>query len=1016
MKWLAIISSILLTLLLTVYMLAFTAFGNGIVKPIIEEKINAELNSSAVIEIFELDMSHFNLKISLTPSNTIEASGDYALFSQAVDATYHLNFQDMSELEFILQRPSHGAFFIKGSAVGDTESMQIKGESNIATSQTTYDLTLEEFHPTRITANIANAQLQDLLALGGERAYANAAIDVNVLLKDANPKHLDGSVTLDVSQGNVDTALMKKAFNLVLPTTKFGVKVVSKLKNDTIKYVAKVQSNLATLNSQGNLILAPLSMNLNYDVDIKELALLRPITNAPLRGPFATEGQVTGNKAALSIKGSSNIAQSDTFYDVTLADFKPSKVLATISDAKLSKLLYLAGEAAYAEAAINLNVKLTNLDPKNLQGTTHLSISEGRVYTKTMKKSYGITLPKTSFHSDLDVVLKGTQLAYTLGLNSNLANINSKGSLESETLASDIHYDINIQELALFKPITGAPLRGPFATKGSISGDKKAMQIKGTSNLASSNTSYYLGLKQMQADKLQASIKNARIEKLIYMAGAEKLASGLLNVKISLDKLDPEDLHGSAKLTISDALFNQKTFKNVYKLNLPKTDFSSSVDVALKGKRIDYNTRFDSSLASLDSKGSLEPKTMAMDLVLNLVIAKLELLKPLTGAPLRGGVILKTTLKGDKKVLEVKGKATLASADANFNAQLENFIPRSLNATIKDMQLSKILYMVSQPHFVDALLNVDIAIADARQGKLDGVITTAITKGKIDTKTVQKAFEFKTMPATTFSAKTVSTLSKHLVDTTVSLDSSLATLKVKRARFNVTQGSLYSDYKAEIPDLDRLFFATERHLKGKATVTGKLTKAKDLDFNAHSKLFGGTIDAILHNDDFSATMKQLNTLGMLHMLIYPEMFDATLNGKLDYNLAKKSGKFNAKLTNGHFTKNQMLDLIKQYGQVDLYVETFLTTLVSTIKQEKIYTNIDMRSNKSSIVGKNIYLNTKTKQLDAHLDVNANNNPIKVHLKGNVSKPNVKVDASKLIERELKKEAGKQINNLIKGLF
>ncbi|HFU73997.1 MAG TPA: hypothetical protein ENK65_00425 [Helicobacteraceae bacterium] len=191
---------------------------------------------------------------------------------------------------------------------------------------------------------------------------------------------------------------------------------------------------------------------------------------------------------------------------------------------------------------------------------------------------------------------------------------------------------------------------------------------------------------------------------------------------------------------------------------------------------------------------------------------------------------------------------------------------------------------------------------------------------------------------------------------------------------------------------------------------------KDLDFNAHPKLFGGRVDAKLHHDDFHADMSQLNTLGMLHMLIYPEIFDSTLNGKLDYNLAKKSGSFNAKLTKGHFTKNQMLDLIKQYGKIDLYAETFLSTIASKIRQEKIYTNLDMRSNTSSIVGKNVYLNTKTKQVDATLDVNANNNPIKVTLKGNVSKPSVNVDASKLIERELKKEAGKQINNLIKGLF
>jgi hypothetical protein len=259
-------------------------------------------------------------------------------------------------------------------------------------------------------------------------------------------------------------------------------------------------------------------------------------------------------------------------------------------------------------------------------------------------------------------------------------------------------------------------------------------------------------------------------------------------------------------------------------------------------------------------------------------------------------------------------------------------------------------------------------------------------------------------------------LSKNYIDTRIDVDSTLAKLTVKRARFDAEKASLQSDYKADIPDLDRLYFATQRHLKGALSVSGELSKAKDLDLNAHAKLFGGTVDAKLHNDDLHADLAKLNTLGLLKMLIYPEIFDSTLNGRLDYDLAKKSGTFKAKTTDGHFTKNQMLDLVKQYGRTDLYKELFVGTLTSRIKQENIYSDLDMRSNRSSIVGKNIYLNSKTKQIDAKLDINANNNFLKVALKGSSEQPKVTVDASKIIEKELKKEAGKQINKLLKGLF
>ncbi|MEN8147363.1 MAG: hypothetical protein ABFR02_07075 [Campylobacterota bacterium] len=1016
MKWFGIALSILVTLTLVIYTLLFTPFGNGIVKPIIEKRLNASLQIEAVVETFALDMSSFELKIALTPSNLITASGTYSPFSRSVDAAYTISFEKMSELEALLERKSQGKIHVNGTAKGDTLEMKIVGESDIASSRTRYDLTLKEFNPAAVIATVDNAQLDELLALAGEKAYANANVSLQTEIKGIDVKDFDGDISFLVKKGKVDTALMRRDFNITLPQTKFGAKVVSKLQGDSVDYTATVQSNLLTLSSQGGLIVAPLSMDLNYDLNVKELALLRPLTNAPLRGAFATQGHVKGDEAALNILGTSDIAGSDSRYDITLAHFKPSKVLATVKNAKLSKLLYLAGENKYAEADVNLNVDLSDLDPQNLQGSAKLDISKGRVFSKTMKKSYGIALPKTDFNTRFSADLKGKEIDYTLTLLSNLAQINSKGSFEPATLKSDIAYDLNIKELALFKPLTNAPLRGPFATAGQIRGDKKAMQVQGRSDIAKSETTYDLALKEMQPHKLQAQVKNARLEKLIFMAGQPNFAKGELNADIKLDDLNPDDLRGSVDVTVAKASFNKKVLKKDYKIDVPKTAFTSDISAKLAGKDINYKASFVSDLAKINSKGTVQPKTLAMDLDLKLAVSRLELLKPITKAPLRGPLELSATAKGDEKSLNVEGKGKIAGADADFNARLESFAPRSVKAKIANMQLSKLLYMVEQPHYADGLLDVDANIDDARNGKLSGKILSRVTKGRVDTKTVEKAFEFKAMPKTTFTVKAVSILSKNTIDTKIDVDSNLAKLNVKKARFNVDKASLHADYRADIPDLDKLYFATQRHLKGAVTVSGELSKAKDLDFTAHTKLFGGKIDARLHNDDLHADMTKLNTLGILKMVMYPEIFDSALNGKLDYNLAKKSGKFYAKTTNGHFTKNQMLDLVKQYGKTDLYKENFVSTFKSRIKEENIYTDLDMRSRKSSIIGKNTYLNSKSRQIDAKLDINANNNPLKVKLKGKVDNPKVTVDASKLIEREVKKEAGKQMKKLFKGLF
>ena len=141
------------------------------------------------------------------------------------------------------------------------------------------------------------------------------------------------------------------------------------------------------------------------------------------------------------------------------------------------------------------------------------------------------------------------------------------------------------------------------------------------------------------------------------------------------------------------------------------------------------------------------------------------------------------------------------------------------------------------------------------------------------------------------------------------------------------------------------------------------------------------MDARLFNDEFTAKLSKLKTLDALHMLIYPEVFDARLNGDLKYNLAQKKGRLDAKLLNGKFTKNQLLTLLKQYGQIDLYVERFSGDVVADINKEKIKASVDLASNTSSIVTKDTKLNTLTKKVDSTITVTANKQPITATVKG-----------------------------------
>jgi hypothetical protein len=272
------------------------------------------------------------------------------------------------------------------------------------------------------------------------------------------------------------------------------------------------------------------------------------------------------------------------------------------------------------------------------------------------------------------------------------------------------------------------------------------------------------------------------------------------------------------------------------------------------------------------------------------------------------------------------------------------------------------------------------------------------------------------MPRITFDATTISELKGDRVSSSVNINSNIMTLDVQEAVLNLNDSSLTSDYVMKLPDLSKLYFATEQEMQGSIAFNGELKKAEALDFTAHSSTLDGTIDAHLHNDDFKAQLKNLETLKILHMITYPEIFQSSLNGTLNYNLALKKGTMDSNLSDGKFMQNQMGDLLKQYGKYDLYQERFQTTIASDITPLSIKSDLMMKGGTVSISDPKMIIAPKSKQIKSDLKVVVNKNPVIIKLRGNVSQPDVKIDANELIQREAGKAIEKELGNLLKGLF
>jgi len=530
-----------------------------------------------------------------------------------------------------------------------------------------------------------------------------------------------------------------------------------------------------------------------------------------------------------------------------------------------------------------------------------------------------------------------------------------KGSYSLFSQDFDVDYRVVLDDLKTLKPLTTTDLRGKFHTNGKVKGDMDFIKIDGISDVAKSDTTYHVELTKFNPTSIIAKVKALKLNTLLYIVNQSAYARADVDLDINFRDITPHAMDGDITLKTKKGKLDNRLMKRDFNITIPKTLFNMNLDAKLKGDDIDYIYAFNSNLAKISSSGNVIPEPLKTDIKYNVNIKELALLKPLSGVDIKGNMKLKGTLKG------IKGNL------------------------INKFQMN----------------------------------------GKLDNKHLTKVYEFKSlMPKFNYNLNMQNNIKTKHIDTSLKLETSLINLAVDKAIFKLSDGSLVSDYVVGVVSLDKLYFVTQRHMKGGIVANGEMKKAKDFDFTLHSKIADGKLDAKLHNDDFYAELKSMQTLDILHMLIYPEIFKSNLDAKVKYNLTSSKGRFDGYLIDGRFMKNQAFTLIKQYAKIDMCVERFKGDINADIDKENILASLDLHSNTSSIKTKHTYLNSKTKKIKSKIDIVANHNPITIKLSGAVNSPKVEVDASELmkkeatkaIQKEVEKQLGKEAGNIFKGLF
>lgn len=598
---------ILLALLVLIFVVLFTPPGNALLKPIIQGQIDKYAPLKLDVEKFSLGFSSLDVLIAHGDDIYITLGGDFSLFSQTLDLALKIDAKDISALGELAGTPLNGSFVLNTTAKGTLSNLEINTTSDIAKSFTDIRVNLKDFTPTNILASIKDLQVKELLAMAGVKPYASGAFnfeaDIKGGLDSQNVLNFDGNALLSIAQGVVDSALIKKDFQIDVPKTTFMLTLNALFNKDKVNHDLSLNTNVGNIHSQGQTLLSDLTTTTSYDVKLSDLGAFTPLVGMPIRGSFNTNGELKGGAEELLIKGISDIASSSTTYEAMLKNLAPFNVKASIKDMRLDTLLWMIYMPRYANMKLNVDSEVSDFD-KNFTTQTSLRLN-GTTNNAVMKQEMDMDMPNTNFTLTSKVTLKEGVGEVNSQLSSDIASLNlAQTNIDLKNFAFKVPYVATIPDFKKLKFLTGAELAGNFKGDGiaKLENNKLYADFATQSFGGSINA-------QLNDDKLTAKIANVNTLKFFEIAQLKPVFSSDMNGDLNYDTITQK---GTLKAVLSNGKLIPNEITNLAEKYL-KTDITKeayedtglnatinkkliSADIGLKSK----NTAIYAQGASID--------------------------------------------------------------------------------------------------------------------------------------------------------------------------------------------------------------------------------------------------------------------------------------------------------------------------------------------------------------------------------------------------------------------------------
>lgn len=502
-----------------VLFLLFTSSGNTLLLPYINRYLQSSVDGTKItLSKLALKPGSVVAVAKINDSIDVTAKGPIDILDQRFNLTYTLSAQKIQSKTVTIEEDIR----IEGRAKGDLEDMHISGKGSAFNSNINYDLNLINNEPRNIKLNIKNASIEEILAVAGQKPYAKGLMTLQIDMPELDPEHPKGNAKLKIDKAVLNTNVFRDEFNISLPrNTTFSADLDSAVKGESITAKGEIRSSLANLKfTDGSYDLKQQDLSLKYHLLVPELAKLKTLLPATLRGKLKVDGQIVHKEGLLSASGvTHSLGGKSTFA------YKGDIFQSKLSNVKTERLLHMLGQPNYANGTLSANFKLQSL--KDIKGLFDLQ-TKGAANRAVVKKALDIDLGKKFlFNGSASGEIKDQKLFTKAKFKTTMAKIDMPDivyDIKSATLRSGYH--IYIVDLGKLQPLIGRRYRGDMDIRGTLT-KAKDLTVIGKGKEFGGSVDF-----KLVNDHLKANAKGATVSKIMHMLDYPQVLEAMTQAKV----------------------------------------------------------------------------------------------------------------------------------------------------------------------------------------------------------------------------------------------------------------------------------------------------------------------------------------------------------------------------------------------------------------------------------------------------------------------------------------------------